>query len=74
MYIQVISGWRYRAGMRNKTSMQVERMRANAGGTYPLMPVAPGLLARLWGTDPEDSHLGLGKQRGCGRLRLPLGR
>jgi hypothetical protein len=58
MYIQIISGWRYRAGMRNKTSMQVEHMRANAGGAYPLMPDAPGLLARLWGTNPEDSDTG----------------
>lgn len=59
MFIQVISGWRYRAGMRSKTHSQVERLRANAGGMYPLMPDAPGLLARLWGTDPEDRDTGV---------------
>jgi hypothetical protein len=59
MYIHVISGWRYRPGMRAKTRSQVERMRVNAGGSYPLMPDAPGLLARLWGTDPEAPDTGV---------------
>jgi hypothetical protein len=59
MYIHVISGWRYRPGMRAKTRSQVERMRVNAGGSYPLMPDAPGLLARLWGTDPDEPDTGI---------------
>jgi hypothetical protein len=59
MYIHVISGWRYRPGMRAKTRSQVERMRANAGGSYPLMPDAPGLVARLWGTDPGEPDTGV---------------
>lgn len=59
MYIQVISGWRYRPGMRDKTRSQVEKMRMHAGGVSPLMPDAPGLLVRMWGTDPHDSDTGL---------------
>src|SRR5206468_3937789 len=59
MYIQAISGWRYKAGMRDKTQSQVERIRANAGGVSPLMPDAPGLLARMWGTHPHDSDTGV---------------
>ena len=59
MYIQVISGWRYRTSMREKTQNQVDRMRSNPRGAFPLMPDAPGLLARLWGTDPHDADTGV---------------
>jgi hypothetical protein len=59
MYIQIISGWRYKPGMRAKTRSQVERIRSNSGGVSPLMPDAPGLLARVWGTDPRDSDTGV---------------
>jgi hypothetical protein len=59
MYIQVISGWRYRPGMREKTRAQVERLRKDTRGAFPLMPDAPGLLARLWGTDPDDADTGV---------------
>jgi hypothetical protein len=59
VYIQVITGWRYRPGMRARTYAQVERLRAPDGSTYRLMPDAPGLVARLWGTDPDDEDTGV---------------
>jgi hypothetical protein len=59
MHVHIISGWRYRPGMRKKTEHQIERMRGDAQGAYPLMPDAPGLIARLWATDPEDADTGV---------------
>ena len=38
---------------------RLAQMREENGGQWPLRPDAPGLLARLWGTDPADPDTGV---------------
>jgi hypothetical protein len=59
MYIEVREGWRYRPGGRERVIEQLARLREEHGGQLPLRPDAPGLLARLWGTDPDDPDTGV---------------
>jgi hypothetical protein len=58
MYVQVIEGWRYRLGARERIAETVARM-APHGGVSPLAPDAPGLLARVFATDPSDPDTGI---------------
>src|SRR5215469_5173070 len=58
MYVQVIEGWRYRPGARERVTGTAARM-ATPGGVSPLTPDAPGLLARVFATDPNDPDTGI---------------
>jgi hypothetical protein len=58
MYVQVIEGWRYRRGVREHITETVAR-RASHEGVSPLTPDAPGLLARVFATDPSDPDTGV---------------
>ena len=56
MYVQLFSGWRYKAGAR-------DRIDALGLGDTPspvLRPDVPGLLARLLATKPGDPDTGIG--------------
>jgi hypothetical protein len=59
MYIQVLKGWRYRPGERSKTLADIEQQRTNNDGVSPLRPAFPGLIARMFGTDPDDPDTGI---------------
>jgi hypothetical protein len=59
MYIQVLTGWRYRPGERSKVLADVEQGRADNDGVSPLRPPLPGLIARMFGTDPDDPQTGV---------------
>ena len=58
MYIEVAEGWRYRPGGRMQVEAQLAQLREEAG-KLPLRPEVPGLIARLWGTDPNDPDTGV---------------
>ncbi|MBI4640476.1 MAG: hypothetical protein HY731_07260 [Candidatus Tectomicrobia bacterium] len=59
MYIQVFEGWRYLPNARAKRVEQLEKLRVEHGGRSPLTPELPGLMAQLWGTDPNDPDAGV---------------
>ena len=59
MYIQVISGWRYRPTMREKTQNQVDRMRSNPRGAFPLMSGCSRTAGTALGNGPHDANTGV---------------
>lgn len=59
MYIQIWKGWRYRPGERSKVLANIEQGRADNDGVSPLRPALPGLVARMFGTDPADPDTGI---------------
>ena len=59
MYMQVIAGWRYRPGVRRQVEARLAHVQVAHGGATPLSPDAPGLIARMWATDPDDRDEGI---------------
>ncbi len=59
MFIQVLKGWRYRPGERAKVLSGIEQGQAENNGVSPLRPPVPGLIARMFGTDPDDPDTGI---------------
>ncbi len=60
MYIQIVEGWRYGPGARQNVIERVRRAREAGGGTMPLQPDPPGLIARAFGTSENDPETGVG--------------
>lgn len=56
MFVQLFSGWRYRAGARDR----IEAMDLGSRPTAVLRPDVPGLLARLLATETDDPDTGIG--------------
>ncbi len=54
MYIQVLEGWNYRPGARAVRAEQLSKLREAHAGKFPLEPEVPGLIARMFGTDPNS--------------------